>query len=170
MGTPVQPLVASRLAMPERSGTFDLSSFLTPKVRATYEDPERLRDWPPGVAPPVPRCGLLSLSAEWLRLLARMDGCGLLDLADVDEVPRGLAGENLAASFFATTQDAERDRAVANRGRRNAYESRVGLVDQFFQHGSSLCETHLRNGAELRISTGDLPDFYYTCVMSRARA
>ena len=170
MGTPVQPLVASRLAMPERSGTFDLSSFLTPKVRATYEDPERLRDWPPGVAPPVPRCGLLSLSAEWLRLLARMDGCGLLDLADVDEVPRGLAGENLAASFFATTKDAEHDRTVVNRVRRNAQERRLGLVGPVFPHGSSLCEIHLRDGEELRISADDLPDYYHTCAISRARA
>ena len=170
MGTPVQPLVASRLAMPERSGTFDLASFLTPKVRASYEDPERLRDWPPGIAPPVPRCGLLPLSVEWLRLLARMDGCGLLDLADVDEVPRGPAGENLAASFFATTKDAAQDRTVVNRVRRNAQEKRLGLVGPVFPHGSSLCEVHLRDGEDLRVSADDLPDFYHTCSISRARA
>ena len=170
MGTPVQPLIASRLAMPERSGTFDLASFLTPKVRASYEDPERLRDWPPGVAPPVPRCGLLPLSVEWLRLLARMDGCGLLDLADVDEVPRGPAGENLAASFFATTKDAAQDRTVVNRVRRNAQERRLGLVGPVFPHGSSFCEVHLRDGEDLRVSADDLPDFYHTCSISRARA
>ena len=170
MGTPVQPLVASRLAMPERSGTFDLASFLTPQVRASYEDPERLRDWPPGAAPAVPRCGLLPISVEWLRLLARMDGCGLLDLADVDEVPRGPAGENLAASFFATTKDAEHDRTVVNRVRRNAQERRLGLVGQVFPHGSSLCEAHLRDGEELRVSADDLPDFYHTCAITRARA
>ena len=156
--------------MPERSGTFDLASFLTPKVRASYEDPERLRDWPPGIAPPVPRCGLLPLSVEWLRLLARMDGCGLLDLADVDEVPRGPAGENLAASFFATTKDAAQDRTVVNRVRRNGQEKRLGLVGPVFPHGSSFCEVHLRDGEDLRVSADDLPDFYHTIRVSRERA
>ena len=170
MGTPVQPLVADRLALPKEAGTFDLARFLTPEVRRSYEDPEVLRDWPPGEVPAVPPCGLLPLSAEWLRLLGRLDACGLLDLADPSEVPRGVNGESLVASFFATTKDAERDRTVVNRVRRNAQERRLGLVGALYPHGSSLCEVHLRPGECLRVTADDLPDYYHTCAISRQRA
>ena len=170
MGTPVQPLVADRLALPEQAGAFDLARFLTPEVRRSFEDPELLRDWPPGEVPSVPPCGLLPLSAEWLRLLGRLDACGLLDFADPAAVPRGVNGESLVASFFATTKDAERDRTVVNRVRRNAQERRLGLVGALYPHGSSLCEAHLRPGECLRVTADDLPDYYHTCAITRQRA
>ena len=170
MGTPVQPLVADRLALPAEARTFDLGSFLPPSVRRTYEDPEALRDWPPGQSPVTPPCRLLPLSGEWLATLDRIDGCGLLALADLSEVPRGPCDESLAASFFSTTKDAERDRTVVNRVRRNAQERRLGLVGQVYPHGSSLCEVHLRPGEDLRVSADDLPNYYHTCAITRARA
>ena len=170
LGTPVQPLVASRLALPQEARTFDLGSYLPKDVRRTYEDPEALRAWDPGRSPATPPCGLLPLSAEWLLTLDRLDGSGLLALGDVDEVPRGPCGEHLVASFFATTKDAERDRTVVNRVRRNAQEKRLGLVSQVYPHGSSLCEVHLEPGEELRVSADDLPNYYHTCAITRARA
>ena len=170
IGTPVQPLIADRLALPTEARTFDLGSYLPPDVRRTYDDPEALRDWPPGRSPATPPCGLLPLSAQWLATLDRLDGCGLLALADVSEVPRGPLGEHLAASFFSTTKDADRDRTVVNRVRRNAQEKRLGLVSQVYPHGSSLCEIHLEPDEELRVSADDLPNYYHSCAITRARA
>ena len=79
---------------------------------------------------------------------------------------RGPAGENLAASFFATTKDAAQDRTVVNRVRRNAQERRLGLVGPVFPHGSSFCEAHLRDGENLRVKR---PQMLAACVQTDSK-
>ena len=155
------------LPKPEVTGKLDIRGYLSEPLRRAYVDPASLVRFPREDLPP---CRIGRFTSAWGRLLARLDGSGILRLAPAEDTHRGPCGEDLRAEVFAVRKDEETDRSILNRQRRNAVEERVDGVTATFPHGSQIAEITLEEDERLRVSADDLPDFYHTLGVTHAAA
>ena len=76
----------------------------------------------------------------------------------------------MACGMFAVPKDPDVDRLITNRIPANSTEQSMQASRDLFPHASCFCELQLSRNEELSISALDLPDFYHTFAVSRARA
>ena len=151
----LRPLVASRLAYPDKAGTWDLARHLYGSTREAFENPESIRlDDPPF----APRAKIVGSRAEWSAFLAKADAGHGLSLLREDEVPRDLSsGEPITAGFFAIAKSLDEDRTITNRIPMNSQEESLGLCGDLLGHGTCFADVVLRHDEDLRVSLFDKP-------------
>ena len=171
LGRPMQ-VKADRIAIPECGRTFDGARYLVPRLQAGFISPERLLKQRPASEPPprIPRARFHVSPVDQRALFAKMDAAGMLEAEFEHNVPRGPGGESLACGMFAVPKDPEVDRLITNRIPANSTEQSMQASRDLFPHASCFCELQLSRSEELSISALDLPDFYHTFSVSRARA
>ena len=156
----MRPLVASRLAYPDRAGTWNLSRHLYGPTKKAYDDPSSiLLDDPPF----VPQAKVLGSKREWQAFLAKADAGEGISLLREDEVPRGLksSGDPITAGFFAVAKSPSEDRTITNRIPMNSQERSLGLCGNLLAHGTCFADVVLRPDEDLRISLFDMPSCYH---------
>ena len=160
---------AARIAIPDKGRTVELGRYMPPRVEACFADPACLSK-DEGAPIRVPRARVHASKDDERALLEKMDAAGMLEVELADRVPRGPDGESLACGLFAVAKDPDRDRLITNCIPPNAVEKSLGASRDLFPHASCFCELQLTQNQELAFSAMDLPDFYHTCGVTRARA
>ena len=158
-----KPILASRIKW-DYQPSFDPRPFLhSPLTRAAFEDPEVL-----GIAAPPPRmlqpAQVHASRAEILKLAETWDAKGCLSLFPVDALRK-----DEAVGAFAAPKDSEYDRLI-NPTVVNSRMATVSEQTRTLAPGSMLCLIGLDPGEQLRFSSDDLREYYYTFVVSEARA
>ncbi len=163
------PVVASRVALPERGGTFTQGARWLPPgpIRAAFLDPStiRLRD-----APRVKQARVHASREEWRKFLSALAGRDMVSFARGEDVARGNWGESIRAGFFAAPKDAGRDRTICNRKPGNSLERQLGLCGLLLPHAASLTDFQLAEGEWAEVNGDDLDNYYHRWRVSRARA
>ena len=161
-------LDAEKLSLPPEgtAGGFDITGLLSAELREAFLDPSTIAT-KIGI-PKGPKIASAA-TAIWLRVLARLDACGILWLACERELPRGFSGEELKSNLFAVGKDDGSLRTILNRILRNATEEARDGVTPSFPHGSTLGEIFLEECEKLRVSVEDLPDYYHWIRISYER-
>ena len=103
--------------------------------------------------------------AEILQLARTWDERGCLALFDVQSVRR-----DEAVGVFAVPKDADYDRLILNPTVVNGRMATVSEQTRTLAPGSMLCLIGLRPNERLRFSSDDLREYYYTFIVSEARA
>jgi len=165
--TAVLPVVADRIALPQRGATCALHEWLPPEIAASYLDPELLREDPAAISN---RSKVHATIDNWARLLRRFDSSRILVLGRVHEIPRDAAGKVPRNGFFATYKDEDADRSVCSRVPRNRLEKQLGLARELLPHGSQFCEMQLDTDEDAVVDAADRDNFYHKCSVSRQRA
>ena len=153
-------LDAEKLSLPPdgTAGGFDIAGLLSKELREAFLDPGTI-----ATKIEVPKGPKIAskVTTAWLRVLERLDACGILWLACERELPRGFSGEDLKSGVFVVPKDDGSLRTILNRLRRNATEESRDGVTPSFPHGSTLAEIFLEECEKLRVSVDDLPDYYH---------
>ena len=165
--TAVLPVVAERIALPQRGATCALHEWLPPDIAASYLDPELLREDPAAISS---RSKVHATIDNWARLLRRFDSSRILVLGRVHEIPRDAAGKVPRNGFFATYKDEDADRSVCSRAPRNRLEKQLGLARELLPHGSQFCELQLDTDEDAAVDADDRDNYYHKCRVSRKRA
>ena len=163
----IMPLVASRLAFPNRAADWDLGEFLHGSVKEAYEDPHTLRV--PDV-PKLPRGKICGRMQEFTKFAQRADAASGVEIFGDDELERDEDGDVIVAGFFALWKSHLKDRTITSRLAQNRRERRLGLSGQLLAHGVLLGEAHLEPDEKARLSGMDLPDAYHHAGVSVQRA
>ena len=160
------PIVPSRVALPAKAATLDISPFLTPPVLQAFLSPQSiLRENPPEPA----AAKVHATPRNWDAFLARLDESDSLDLVLEEDRLTTEWGPSPPAGYFSVAKDAQRDRTICNRIPRNALERKLGLCGSLMAHGSSLVDFHLEPGQVGRFSTKDLENYYHLIAVSEER-
>lgn len=163
-GLSTKPVVSDRVKW-KSPPSFDATPFLDDLlVRAAFQDPEVLRkdsvSWP--VSHPArvhcSRPELLDLATRWDQLGA----CMLIPAAQKDF--------SEAVGLFCVPKDRDFDRLIVNPTTINSRMHTVSKSTKELAPGCLLSLLHLDDHEMFRFSADDLSDYYYTFVVSPARA
>ena len=159
-----KPVEAARVKW-ESTPSFNAVDFLPdPLVKAAFEDPETLRKpremWPP----PMP--AKMHISKEEFLVLARkwddLNACLLLPASDKDLTE--------AVGIFCVDKDNKHDRLIINPRTINSRMFTISQATKDLAPGCLLGLLSLRHHECFRFSADDLTDYYYTFLVSAARA
>ena len=159
----IMPLVASRLAFPDRAADWDLGEYLHGHVKEAYEDPFKLRV--PDVSK-LPRGKICGRKKEFIQFALRADEANSVEIFGDDELERDEDGDVIVAGFFALWKSNVQDRTITSRLAHNRCERRLGLSSQLLAHGVLLGEIHLEPDEKARLSGMDLPNAYHIAGVS----
>ena len=135
-----------------------------PIVHAAFQDPEVLRK-PVGDWPQRPRARVHCSREEVLRLAEKWDKLGACMLIPTNEIR---ADE--AVGLFAVPKDQDHDRLIINPTVINSRMYNANTFTKTIAPGHLVGMIRLRPDEDLRISSDDLCEFYYTFKVSRSRA
>lgn len=145
--------------------SFDPKPYLSdPIVHAAFQDPEVLRK-PVGDWPQRPRARVHCSREEVLRLAEKWDKLGACMLIPTNEIR---ADE--AVGLFAVPKDQDHDRLIINPTVINSRMYNANTFTKTIAPGHLVGMIRLRPDEDLRISSDDLCEFYYTFKVSRSRA
>ena len=171
---PARPLVADRVALPATPPFFDpvphLEAAGASTAAAVYVSPA-LGELPSAADPAKPhelrRCCLFSAGQE-RRLADRMDAAGVLGLVCASEVsrPGGLFGVEKKRDPVSGQVPL---RLIFDRRPRNAVEAPLRDLCATLAQGCVLCDLVLAEHEQARLWLSDLPNYYYTFVVSPER-
>ena len=172
--SPARHLVARRVVLPSSPPFFDPRPFLeaagVPRAAAIYDDPG-LGELPStsesGQRGELRRCCLFNAGGA-RELAGRMDAVGMLGLVRASEVrrPGGLFGVD--KKLDPATGEMQL-RLIFDRRPRNAVEEPLRDLCGTLAQGSVLCELILEPRERVRIWLSDLPNYYYTFLVSPER-
>ncbi|CAE7419993.1 BUB3.2 [Symbiodinium sp. KB8] len=143
---------------------FDPRPFLSPVFRHLYEKPDDFLKPSDEQGPPFPAKGtatrdqLLKVFERWDRL-GRLFICKAQDVSPLDR-----------CELFAVAKDAEKDRQILHRKRRNLREVHVVGASKDLPHGVLLCQLPLEDRFLCASSVDDVKDFYHAYSASEDRA
>jgi len=144
---------------------FDPKPYLSdPIVHAAFQDPEVLRK-PAGDWPQRPRARVHCSREELLRLAEKWDKLGACMLIPTNEIR---ADE--AVGLFAVPKDQDHDRLIINPTVINSRMYNANTFTKTIAPGHLVGMIRLRPDEDLRISSDDLCEFYYTFQVTRSRA
>ena len=164
VATQALPVIAERLSLPEKLQDFDPRPFLSPVFRHLYEKPDDFLKPSDEQGPPFPAKGtatrdqLLKVFERWDRL-GRLFICKAQDVSPLDR-----------CELFAVAKDAEKDRQILHRKRRNLREVHVVGASKDLPHGVLLCQLPLEDRFLCASSVDDVKDFYHAYSASEDRA
>ena len=162
--TQALPVVAERLSLPEQVQDFDPRPFLSPTFVRVYEDPDSFLK-PEAEMPEPIRIRGTATRRELLKVLERWDCLGRLFLCKGSEV----RSED-RCELFAVAKDADKDRQISHRKRRNLTEVHVPGASRDLPHGVQLCQLPLETDFVCVCSVDDVKDFYHAYRATEARA
>ena len=162
--TQALPVVAERLSLPDRVQDFDPRPYLSPTFRHIYEDPDAFLKPEAERPEPIKIRGTAS-RRELLKVLERWDHLGRLFVCDSSEV----RSED-RCELFAVAKDADKDRQILHRKRRNLQERHIQGASRDLPHGVLLCQLPLEGRYVCACSVDDVKDFYHAYPASEARA
>ena len=115
----IMPLVASRLAFPDRAADWNLGEFLHGQVKEAYEDLHSLRVLD---VPKLPKGKVCGSAREFTKFARRADAANGLDIFGDDELERDEDGDVIVAGFFALWKSHLQDRTITARLAQNRRE------------------------------------------------
>ena len=162
--SPAKEVVADRIKW-KLGPTFNPLPYLSdPIVKDAYLNPEVLRkpkqDWPPR-----PRARVRCKKSELLKLAEKWDSLGACQLIPVSEI-----GIDEAVGLFAVPKDPDYDRLIINPTVINSRMYTVNTFTKTIAPGHLIGMIRLLPDEDLRISSDDLREFYYTFRVSISRA
>lgn len=107
-----KPVVASRLAIPQKGCYWKLADYLEGEVRRAFEAPSSLRDGTVRSGPTPLRPRMFGSRVEVRAVFERLDNAGMLYLARRSEIPSGPNGEAIVSAFFAFPKTEGTDRTI----------------------------------------------------------
>ena len=162
--SPAKPVIAKRIKW-KLGPSFNPLPFLSdPLVHAAYQDPEVLR-LPPDRWPHRPKARVHCSKAELLELAAKWDAFGACGIVPVAEIRT-----DEAVGLFAVSKDAEFDRLIINPTVINSRMHNISAFTKTIAPGHLITMIRLPPDEDLRISSDDLSEYYYTFKVSKARA
>ena len=151
------PIVASRLSLPERGGSFDATPFLPSRLREVFLHPSaHLRVHPP----PRPRPCIMGARRELVLLLVRLYHASMCVFGRLGDVALAADGRRLWMGMFGVSKDEDRDRFICDRRPSNSEESAEALEEPL-PLATQLTAITLRAGQVLRVCGEDLREFYH---------
>jgi len=164
-GSTARPLRSARVKW-ELGPSFDPVPFLpSAELRAAYADP-RFLELPPDQWPTGARAARVHATPqELMQLLRKWDAVGALRLVPADRVPK-----IARLGLFTVYKDSQSDRLILNPTVRNERSRSLRSATSRLPQGYLLTAIHLRPNERLRICSDDLREFYYTFLVSPARA
>ena len=162
--TQALPVVADRLSLPSEVQDFNPIPFLSPLFRKIYETPDEFLKNPDEMPDRI-RIKGTATRAEMLKVFQRWDLLNRLHICRADQV-----NPDDRCEIFAVAKDAEKDRQILHRKRRNRREQHFAGASQDLPHGVLLCQLPLEDRFVCVSSVDDLKDFYHAYPASEARA
>ena len=164
-GSTARPLRNARVKW-DLGPSFDPVLFLaSAELRAAYADPRYLelpRDqWPANARP----ARVHATPRELMQLLRKWDAVGALRLVPADRVPRVSR-----LGLFTVYKDSAYDRLILNPTVRNERSRALRSATSRLPQGYLLTAIHPRRRERLRMCSDGLREFYYTFLVSPARA
>ena len=162
--TQALPVISERLSLPDKVSNFNPVPFLSPLFRRVYEDPDAFLKSPEEMPGPINIRGTAS-RRELLKVMERWDRLDRLFICKASEV-------NISdrCELFAVAKDAEKDRQILHRKRRNQREKHFAGASRDLPHGVLLCQLPLEDKFVCVCSVDDVKDFYHCYPATEARA
>ena len=158
------PVVAERLSLPLKVSDFDPTPFLSFWFKEVFEHSVSYLKSPEDIPGPIRIKGTASRE-ELLRVFDKWDKLGRLFICRADEVSKEDRCE-----IFAVAKDAEKDRQILYRKRRNKREIYLTGALKDLPHGVLLTQLPLGRDKVCVSSVNDVKDFYHTYVAIEERA
>lgn len=162
--TKALPVVAERLSLPSKVSDFDPTPFLSSQFKEVFEHPDSYLKSPEDMPGPIRIKGTASRE-ELLRVFDKWDKLGRLFICRADEVSKEDRCE-----IFAVAKDAEKDRQILHRKRRNKREIHLTGASKDLPHGVLLTQLPLGSDKVCVSSVDDVKDFYHAYVATEERA
>ena len=162
--TQALPVIAERLSLPTEVSDFDPMPYLSRKFQRIFEDPNVILKPPEELPAPIHVKGTATRS-ELLKVFSLWDGLGRLFVCRSDEV-----SVEDRCELFAVAKDADKDRQILHRKRRNLREYHVAGASRDLPHGVLLTQLPLEDRFVCVCSVDDVKDFYHAYSASEARA
>ena len=169
-GTVPLPIVASRVALPEKDGaTVDLAPLLPPRLREPFLRPELLRDPEEDDPNDIRGARIHARRDEWSAYLHRLDEAGELVLI-LDDECSALGGPCPPCGYFGVHKSEDADRSICNREPQNRREESLRAAGSLLAHAASLTDVQLGPDEVARVTAHDISNYYHVCKVSLARA